>query len=189
MTSRSPGSPGLSRVALPFIGVLLLSTNPSVAGQMGSEGNVVVGPTKNAKLQDGAGALFAGRAEDGIELTLAGLREARSPLERRTGLSNLCAGYLMLEELDQALKYCNDALELYDQNWRVYNNRALIYVLQRRFGEAEADLAKCEELNPRADATKVVRQMLLHAKHPVSPVITVDDRRSVAIVENDDEDE
>jgi tetratricopeptide (TPR) repeat protein len=93
----------------------------------------------------------------------------------------------MLEKLDEALQYCNDALELNDQNWRVYNNRALIYVLQQRFDEAEADLAKCEELNPRADATKVVRQMLLHAKHPVSPVITVDDRRGVAIVENDDE--
>jgi Flp pilus assembly protein TadD len=147
----------------------------------------VVGPAKNTKLQDGASALDAGLAEDGIELTLAGLREARTPRERRTGLSNLCAGYLMLEQLDQALRYCNDALELNDKSWRVYNNRALIYVLQRRFDDAEADLAKCDELHPRSSTTKVVRQMLLHAKHPVTPVITVDDRRDAAIVELENE--
>jgi tetratricopeptide (TPR) repeat protein len=185
MTTRLSGQPGLYLVALSA--ALLFVSTTSVAGGQRSGGNVVVGPTKNAKLQDGAGALYAGKAEDGIELTLAGLKEARSPLERRTGLSNLCAGYLMLEQLDQALKYCNDALELNDQNWRVYNNRALIFVLQKRFDEAEADLAKCEELNPRASATKVVRQMLLHAKNPVEPVITVDDRRGAVTVNADNE--
>ena len=93
----------------------------------------------------------------------------------------------MLEQLEQALKYCNDVLELTDKNWRVYNNRALIYVLQRRFDDAEADLAKCEELHPRSSATKVVRQMLLHAKHPVTPVISVEDRRGAAIAGVDNE--
>jgi tetratricopeptide (TPR) repeat protein len=186
MTDKLAGIPVSVRVAL-SLAVLFLCTNTSIAGGQGSEGNVAVGPTKNAKLQDGASALRASNIEDGIELTLAGLREARTPRERRTGLSNLCAGYLMLEQLDQALQYCNDALELSDKNWRVYNNRALIYVLQRRFDEAEADLAKCEEIHPRSSATKVVRQMLLHAKNPVTPVITVDDRRGAAVVEVDNE--
>ena len=81
----------------------------------------------------------------------------------------------------------DDVLELTDRNWRVYNNRALIYVLQGRFDDAEADLAKCEELHPRSSTTKVVRQMLLHAKNPVTPVITVDDRRDAAIVEVENE--
>jgi hypothetical protein len=63
----------------------------------------------------------------------------------------------------------------------------LIYVLQRRFDEAEADLAKCDELHPRSCTTKMVRQMLLHAKHPVTPVISVDDRRGAAVVEVDNE--
>ena len=182
MTTSLSGVPVSGRVAL-LLAVLFLCTNTSSAGaQSSGDADVVVGPAQNTKLQDGASALNAGMAEDGIELTLAGLREARTPRERRTGLGNLCAGYLMLEQLDQALEYCNDALELSDKNWRVYNNRALIYVLQRRFDDAEADLAKCEELHPRSSATKVVRQMLVHAQHPVTPVITVDDRRGAAIV-------
>ena len=160
--------------------VLLLSAGVASAFQSMGEGDVTIGPTKNAKLQDGAGALDVGDAEEGIELTLAGLHQARGTLERRTALSNLCAGYLMLEELDKALYYCN---EINDENWRVYNNRALIYVLQRRFDEAEADLARCEELHPHAQPTKVVRQLLVHAKDPVAPIITVDDRRSLPQVD------
>jgi Flp pilus assembly protein TadD len=146
-------------------------------------GDVAVGPTKNAKLQDGANALDAGKAEKGVELTLAGLQSARGPIERKTALSNLCAGYLMLQELDKALFYCNEALELNDQNWRVYNNRALIYVLQSRFAEAEADLAMCEDLHPHAGPTKIVRQLLVHAKNPVAPIITVDDRRTLPLAD------
>lgn len=182
MTSRISGNPVLGLAAV-LLAVLFVCANTATAGGQAGRGDVTVGPTKNAKLQDGAGALNVGNAEDGVELTLAGLREARTPRERRTALSNLCAGYLMLEELDTALNYCNDALELNDENWRVYNNRALIYVLQRRFDDAEADLAKCEALHPKSSATRVVRQMLLHAKNPVTPVITVDDRRGAAIVE------
>ncbi len=180
---------GLSgaRLAAGLSMTLLLAAGTAVAFQNMGDGEVAVGPTKNAKLQDGAGALDAGKAEKGVELTLAGLKDARGTLERRTALSNLCAGYLMLEELDKALFYCNEALAINDQNWRVYNNRALIYVLQKRFAEAEADLAMCEELHPHARPTKVVRQLLVHAKNPVAPMITVDDRRSMPVVEGVDE--
>ena len=179
MSSNVFRTPGLGPAVALLAGLFALA-DAAIPGTIVGEGEVAIGPTKNAKLQDGAGALSVGDAEEGIELTIAGLKEARSTLERRTALSNLCAGYLMLEELDQALRYCNEALEINDQNWRVYNNRALIYVLQRRFDEAESDLAKCDELHPRSRSTKIVRQLLLHAKHPVAPVITIDDRRSAA---------
>lgn len=170
-----------------LLGVLLTFADVAFADKKLGEGTVVLGPTKNTDLQDGAGALKAGNAEDGIELTRAGLKNARSTLEVRTAFANLCAGYLMLEELDQALLYCNESLAIHDRNWRVYNNRALIYVLQRRFDDAEADLAKCEELRPDSRQTKVVRQMLRQAKNPVEPVITIDDRRGGPAVEQDDD--
>ncbi len=162
---------------------LILSAGSATAWQDMGDGEVAVGPTKNAKLQDGANALDAGKAEKGIELTLEGLQQARGPTERKTALSNLCAGYLMLQELDKALYYCNEALAINDRNWRIYNNRALIYVLQNRFAEAEADLAMCEELHPHARPTKIVRQLLVHAKNPVAPVITVDDRRTMPVAD------
>ena len=180
MKTRSPT--GCGYAASLALALLLWAGGVGAFQNMG-EGDVTVGPTKNAKLQDGANRLDVGDAEEGIELTLAGLHQARGTLERRTALSNLCAGYLMLEELDKALYYCNEALELNDENWRVYNNRALIYVLQRRFAEAEADLARCEELHPHAQPTRVVRQLLVHAKDPVAPIITVDDRRSLPQVD------
>ena len=167
------------------IALLLLCVSASATAGQAGEGEVAVGPTKNASLQDGANALRAGDAEKGIELTLDALSMARTPRERRSALNNLCAGYLLAEELDEALRYCNDALELNSENWRVYNNRALIYVLMKRFDEAEADLAKCEALHPKSSATTVVRQMLLHAKNPVTPVITVDDRSGATAVENE----
>ena len=94
MTSRISGVPGACRMAL-SLAVFLLFANAAMAGGQAGRGEVAVGPTKNTHLQDGAGALEAGNAEDGIELTLAGLRQARTPQERRTGLTNLCAGYLM----------------------------------------------------------------------------------------------
>ena len=186
MTSRIARVSGKKTTAL-MLGVLLAFANLAYADKTLGEGTVVLGPTKNTKLQDGAGALKVGNAEDGIELTRAGLKDARSKLEVRTAFSNLCAGYLMLEELDQALLYCNEALAIDERSWRVYNNRALIYVLQRRFDDAEADLAMCEELHPNARQTRVVRQMLRQAKNPVEPVITIDDRRSAPLAEPIDE--
>jgi len=186
MTIGHVGIFGERSIAL-LLGALLAFANVAYADKTLGEGTVVLGPTANTRLQDGAGALKVGRAEDGIELTRAGLKDARSKLEVRTAFSNLCAGYLMLEKLDQALLYCNEALEIDDRSWRVYNNRALIYVLQRRFDDAEADLAKCEELHPKARQTKVVKQMLRQAKNPVEPVITIDDRRNAPLAEQEDE--
>ena len=149
--------------------------------------DVVLGGTHNTLLSDGASALTIGDAERGVELTLRGLDKARGSMEKRAALSNLCAGYLMLEQLDEALGYCNRALAINDGNWRVYNNRALIYVMKGQFELAEADLAKCEEIHPYGRSAKVVRQLLVHAKNPVAPMITVDDRRGTPTAENLDE--
>lgn len=163
-----------------------LAGAPALASAQ-ADADVVLGGTHNTKLSDGASALTVGDAERGIELTLAGLKYARGNMERRAALSNLCAGYLMLEQLDEALSYCNRALAINDMNWRVYNNRALIYVMKGEFELAEADLAKCEEIRPSGRSTKVVRQLLVHAKDPVAPMITVDDRRGAPTAENLDE--
>jgi hypothetical protein len=65
----------------------------------------VIGPT-NPPLQDGAQALLAGDAEEGVRLTLQGLKLAGNAREEEAALSNLCAGYIMLEKFDDAMKYC-----------------------------------------------------------------------------------
>lgn len=174
MRLSSPGIPV-------FVAIALLIAPLALVAQ--GESNVVLGGTKNAELSDGASALTTGDPERGVELTLIGLKQARGTIERRAALSNLCAGYLMLEQLDEALRYCNEAIEVDELNWRVYNNRALIYVMKGEFELAEADLSRCDDLNPYGRATKVVRQLLAHAKDPVAPVITMDDRRGAPNVD------
>ena len=169
-----PSKPVLALFAFVLLASVLLLTESAAAA---TEGNVVLGPTKNTRLQDGASALMVGNAEDGVRLTLEGLNVARGTREKRSALSNLCAGYLMLELLDKALFYCNEALSFTENNWRAYNNRALIYVLQERFEEAEQDLQTCERIHPNARQTRMVRRILRDQIDPVVPVIVVDDRR------------
>ena len=74
------------------------------------EAKTVIGPA-NPDLAAGAEALLAGDAERGVALTLAGLKLETRARDRVAGLSNLCAGYIMLERHRTALEYCDLALE------------------------------------------------------------------------------
>lgn len=140
------------------------------------QSRTIIGST-NPELQQGAEALLAENAEEGVRLTLIGLRHASSKRERVVGLSNLCAGYVMLENFDTAFDYCDRALEENDEHWRTYSNRAVAYIKTGRFEEADEDLQKAEALSPRSRTIKVVRAMLLNRTNPVEPVIVIDDRR------------
>jgi len=135
----------------------------------------VIGPT-NPPLQDGAQALLAGHAAEGVRLTHEGLEIAGSAREEEAALSNLCAGYIMLENFDEAMKYCELLLRRDPDNWRAYNNRAVIYIKTRKYDLAEQDLLRGEELKPGAHTLKVARAMYMDAVHPVAPEIIVDDR-------------
>ena len=157
-----------------LIGVVCLSALPlHVDGQ---EAKTVLGPY-NAELTEGAEALMAGDAERGVELTLKGLKYETRQHDRRTGLSNLCAGYIMLDDLETALEYCNRVIEETDRHWRAYSNRALIFVKLGRLEEAEADLQRAEDMAPKARPVRAVRSMLRDRTDPVAPNIIIDDRR------------
>lgn len=137
----------------------------------------VIGP-RNPALANGAEELLAGNVEEGLRLSKLGLDAAVGQRERQAGLGNICAGYVMLEQYDTALGYCDQALGEYDRNWRTLCNRALIYLKTQRFAEAEADLQAAEAIAPNATALKEVRGMYLDATAPVTPNIVIDDRRS-----------
>jgi len=147
------------------------------------ENKTVIGPT-NPRLSEGADALLAGDGEEGVRLTLLGLQVETRRRERLTGMSNLCAGYIMLEQMDQALEYCDRVLEEDDGYWRGYSNRALAYVMLDRLEEAEQDLQKAEALAPQARTVRIVREMLRDKTDPVAPSIVIDDRRNPEDDEN-----
>lgn len=137
----------------------------------------VIGPT-NPDLQEGAKALLAGDAELGVKKTLEGLEVAVGEREHEAALSNLCAGYILLGQYQAALGYCNLLLARNEENWRAYNNRAVIYIKTRQYEKAERDLARGEALRPGAHTLKVARAMYMDAVHPVAPEVEVDDRQS-----------
>ncbi len=137
----------------------------------------VIGP-RNPFLFDGANLLKTGDGEEGVRLTLLGLKAALGQREEKTGHANLCAGFLLLEQLDTALEHCNWVLDLDPYHWRTYNNRAIVYLKLERFDESAADIKRGQELNPRSEKLKEVKGMYLDEVDPVSENITVDDRRS-----------
>lgn len=161
---------------------LLLSTS----SLFGRQSTTVLGPT-NVALQDGANALRAGDAEEGIRLTKIGLSQAKTSRERQTANSNLCAGYTLLGEYKLGLPYCNDTLEENDRHWRARSNRALIYIKLRRFEEANQDLIVGEEVSPNSNTLQAVRKMYLDATNPVAPSVVIDDRRDPGGEEEKDE--
>jgi tetratricopeptide (TPR) repeat protein len=167
-------------IRFPVTMCLCLTISTSAA----QESKTVIGPS-NPDLFNGANALLAGDAEKGVRLTLLGLQHEPSGRNRVIAMSNLCAGYIMLEELDTALSYCDQVLEKNDRYWRAYSNRALAYVKLERYEKAEQDLQKAEQLTSNARTVKIVRSMLLDATDPVAPHIVIDERRQPAD-DNDD---
>ena len=156
-----------------------LASAQAPAGQSDAVAKTVIGPG-NADLADGAAALQTGDADEGVRLTQRGLAKASSKRDRVAGYSNLCAGLVMLDRLDEALQACDRALELDDEHWRGYSNRALVYLKRQQYAEAERDISRGQALNPYARTLKDLRAMYLDAVDPVSPSITIDDRREAA---------
>jgi tetratricopeptide (TPR) repeat protein len=149
------------------------------------ESKTVIGPG-NIDLRDGAEALLDGNGERGVRLTLRGLAVAGSPREERIAHANLCAGYLMIDKPETALEHCNWVLQRYDNHWRTYNNRALVYLRLGRHEEAEDDIRRGQQLRPNSTKLKVVKGLYMDATQPVEAKVEVDDRRDVA---NDDKTE
>lgn len=154
-------------------GAVLIFATPFAMAQ---ESRTVIGPA-NLPLRDGAEALLMGDAEEGVRLTLQGLAQAGGMKERHTAWSNLCAGYVMLGDLQTGLDFCDRVIAETDRNWRAYSNRALIYVRMQRFDDADADLESAEAISPNARTVKAVRAMWRDAVEPVAPSVVIDDRR------------
>ena len=149
------------RICVPLLlGALVCFTQAARA--QGTQAQSVFGADPN--LSDGAMALRLGDYEEGIRLTLAGLRspagKAHSLKTRSAAHSNLCAGYLMAARLRMALKHCNEALRIKRNNWRAYSNRAVAYVLMGQFKRAAEDLEEGKRLNPNSTRLAEVEELL-----------------------------
>lgn len=159
--------------------VLVIAISGAAYGNepvMDGDNRTVLGP-RNIPLYDGAQELLDGDAEEGIRLTLLGLEAAMGRRERQAALSNLCAGYLLLDRYAEAIQYCDLAISENENNWRALSNRALLNVYTGHYDAARADLERGEQIAPNARSLKEVRGILLDHTDPVVPNIIVDDRR------------
>ena len=139
------------RVARFALGILITATCTSFAAwSVEHAGSKTTVGKSNPLLADGAAALEAGRVEEGVRLTLEGLKVAVTVQENAAGHSNACAGYVLLKQWAEALAQCNAALDLDKSNWRIYNNRAAIYVEQGLYDLAMHDLEAGLALAPSA---------------------------------------
>ena len=154
--------------------VSLLSIPGISAGQESSK--TVIGP-RNIDLAEGANALLAGDAAEGVRLTLRGLQMAQGNRELKIAHSNLCAGYMMLNLPRKALEHCDAVIEIDDTYWRAYNNRALAYLALNRLEESEADIRRGQALRPESTTLKIVKGMYLDETQPVTERVEVDERR------------
>jgi tetratricopeptide (TPR) repeat protein len=153
---------------------LLLLSAPAA---MADDTKTVLGP-RNVFLDNGAKALMANRGEEGVRLTLKGLEIASGTAEFKMAHSNLCAGFLLIDRPEEALKHCNKVLEKDVKHWRTYNNRALVYMRLKRFEEAETDIRYGQALRPDSRNLKIVKGMYLDETQPVQENIELDERRS-----------
>jgi tetratricopeptide (TPR) repeat protein len=154
------------RVGRFALGILITATGMSFPAwsvdYIGSK--TVIGPT-DSLLADGAAALEAGRIEEGVQLTLEGLKAALTVQENAAGHSNACAGYVLLKQWPEALAQCNAALELDKSNWRTYNNRAAIYVEKGLYDLAMNDLEAGLALAPGAATLRESVRILQRNRH------------------------
>lgn len=111
--------------------------------------NTVIG-LQSSLLAAGATALAEGRAEDGVRLTLAGLKYPSPVQDQAAAHANLCAGYVLLHRLEEALAECDTSIALDGNNWRAYNNRAAVFTAQERYDAAVADILVGLKLAPQS---------------------------------------
>ena len=147
------------RTWLIAIGVALLS-GPASRGD--DTGITVIGADPN--LSAGADALKLRNYDEGIRLTLEGLRSSVQPSDRVGAFSNLCAGYVGIEDFESALSYCNRALSIDDGSWRAYNNRSLVHLGLGDVDMAQRDLEKGLEINPDAPTLREVERRIEAAR-------------------------
>ena len=139
---------------------MMLASGPAVGQSSASQS--VFGADPN--LSDGALALRLGNFEEGIRLTLEGLRSpagtAHSIRTRSSAHNNLCAGYVMGGKFQEALEHCNEALRLKPNNWHAYSNRAVLHTLTGSLSKAAEDIEQGKRINPDAKRLREAEEFL-----------------------------
>jgi tetratricopeptide (TPR) repeat protein len=123
---------------------------PCAAQDANPGANTVIG--SNVLLAEGSAALMSGDWQRGIDLTHLGLASTVSRNDQAAGLANLCAGYAELKQFAKALEFCDQSIEVMENNWRAWQNRAACHLGLGKVEDALQDIQRGLQLNPDSDA-------------------------------------
>jgi tetratricopeptide (TPR) repeat protein len=123
---------------------------PGAAQDANPGANTVIG--SNVLLAEGSAALMSGDWQRGIDLTHLGLASTVSRNDQAAGLANLCAGYAELKQFAKALEFCDQSIEVMENNWRAWQNRAACHLGLGKVEDALQDIQRGLQLNPDSDA-------------------------------------
>jgi tetratricopeptide (TPR) repeat protein len=129
----------------------------------------------NELLAAGADMIRAGQYEDGIRLTTLGLDRSPSVADKAAALSNLCAAHAAKGDLDLAIKFCTESLEINENNWRAYSNRSYAFYLKGMYAQANADLEMAASISPNARQVEQIRGMI--NERNLRPSVIMEDHR------------
>jgi tetratricopeptide (TPR) repeat protein len=138
--------------ALVVLAAAIAAALPSMAlaETPSASSNTVIGP--NVMLADGAEALMRGDWQRGIQLTQMGLTFAISSEDRASALANLCAGFAALKQYQRALEHCDKSIELVNDNWRTWQNRAAANLGLGKIEDSLRDIQRGLQINPDSDS-------------------------------------
>ena len=129
----------LLAVAVVFGGVSELAAQSSMKLRGAGASPVLSFGTFSA-INDAAHALDAREWQKGVDLSRSALQSSAigtgsSPL----AYNNMCIGLTFLQETDQALGYCDKAIEGRPRQWQFYNNRAITHFYRGDYDRSLAD--------------------------------------------------
>lgn len=129
---------------------------------------------RNPDLHDGAVQLRFGNPEAGIRLTRRGLEAASTTKEQYSAYSNLCAGYILIEQYENAVQYCDYALNIKPNSHQALSNRALARFYLKAFDLAQADVDAGLALAPQSRSLNRVARLIRDEVDPVIPEVQVE---------------
>ena len=126
------------RIPVTLLGVLAMF----VAGPANAEHQLVMATVKSEVV--GTNEILDGDYLSGIKKSMK-YANAGANIRKIAARTNLCIGYAATRQYDEAIKWCDAAVEIDRRAWITKNNRAVLYYLMGDFEASAAAFAESRE--------------------------------------------
>lgn len=106
------------------------------------------------EIREGGKLINEGEVEEGIAMIRSVINKGLPLKFQAHGYTNLCGGYLRLQEYTKAIRYCRRAIKFDSTIWQALSNRGAARFALGRYGEAAEDFRRAIKLDPENTALK-----------------------------------